>query len=136
MGRNRYLWGIMLGAGVCLPLGAYPATPPSSSSLGTYPSFADVVRVEEMTAMTTVRSPVKRCTWEQLPDQVEYNRYRQERRVTERHARRCRTIYESKAVRTVTGYNVTLRYNGETFTRQMSARPGPRLPVSVEVSAY
>ncbi len=136
MGRNHYLWGIMLGAGICLPLGAYPATHPSSSSLGTYPSFADVVRVEEMTAMTTVRSPVKRCTWQQLPDQVEYNRYRQERRVTERRARRCHTIYESKSVRTVTGYKVTLRYNGETFTRQMSARPGPRLPVSVEVSAY
>jgi uncharacterized protein YcfJ len=113
---------------------APPVKAASTGKVTRYPGFADVISVKEIVQLNTQQTPQKRCTWEQLPDRVVYDRYRQERRVTERRARRCRTEMTSRTVRRVTGYNVTLRYNGETFTRTTVLHPGKRMPVSIEVA--
>ena len=128
--RRVFFGAVALSSLSCLP-GAYGNSQ--------YPSFADVVHVEHI--IENVRKPVaiKRCHWEQLPDQVRYERYHPERhirskRVIERRAKRCRNVTEYRTQKITKGYNVTLRYQGETFTRHMMQRPGARVPVSIEIA--
>ncbi len=128
--RRLFIWSLALTSFVCLP---------STFANSQYPSFAEVVGVESISQ--NVRKPieVKRCRWEQLPDQVRYERFHPDRyshtkRIIERRAKRCRTVTEYRVRKITTGYNVTLNYQGETFTRHMLQRPGSRVPVSVEVA--
>ena len=96
-----------------------------------YVGFARVVRADPIVTRRVERVPVKRCAWEYTPVRRRYHdRYDtpQARRI-----QRCRTSQESRVRETVTGYDVTLRYNGETFTRRTAAHPGARMPVQVEV---
>lgn len=97
-----------------------------------YPAYAEVVRADKITTREQQNTPIKRCTWEQLPSRVHYERYG-ERRVVERRAKRCRTTYDTRTVERVTGYQVTLRYNGETFTRRTLTHPGRRVPITVDL---
>ena len=99
-----------------------------------YPAYAEVVRAEKISHLQHKRTPIKRCTWEYLPRRVTYEHRYGERRVIERRAKRCRTVYENKTIEQITGYDVTLRYNGETFTRRMQIHPGVRVPVTVEIT--
>ena len=103
-----------------------------------YPGYAEVLRVEAITQRQQQRTPVQRCTWEQLPSRVRYQPSYGHgpavRRVTERRAKRCRTVYRDNTVEQVTGYDVTLSYNGEIFTRRTLTHPGARLPVTVELT--
>ena len=105
----------------------------ASARTTTYPAYAEVVRAEKIVQQTQNRTPVKRCTWEQLPSRVRFEPRYGERRVIERRAKRCRTSYESRTVEHITGYNVTLRYNGETFTRRTLTHPGTRMPITVDI---
>ena len=98
----------------------------------TYVGLAHVVRTEPIVARHVERVPVKRCAWEYAPERRRYyDRYEapQARRI-----KRCRTSEESRVRETITGYEVTLRYNGETFTRRTDTQPGARMPVQVEVA--
>jgi uncharacterized protein YcfJ len=100
----------------------------------TYPAYAEVVRAEKVSHLQHRRTPIKRCTWEQLPSRVT-SRYRYgEPQVVERRAKRCRTVYETRSIEQITGYDVTLRYNGEIFTRRMQVHPGVRVPVTIEIT--
>ena len=47
---------------------------------------------------------------------------------------RCRTVDSSRYEQRIEGYDVTYRYNGQTYTTQMAYDPGTRLPVRVDVS--
>lgn len=49
---------------------------------------------------------------------------------------RCHTTDQSRVVKKNDGYLVTYRYNGETFTKRTSTRPGKRIPVNVRVTPY
>lgn len=120
--------GPILGAILLLAIGSVPDTHAAS-----YPAYAEVVRAEKIVQSKQTRTPVKRCTWEQLPSRVRYEHRYGERRVIERRAKRCRTTYEHATAEHVTGYNVTLRYNGETFTRRTVTHPGTRMPISVDI---
>ena len=99
-----------------------------------YPAYAEVVRTEKISHLQDRRTPIKRCTWEQLPSRVTYEHRYGERRVVERRAKRCRTVYETRTIEQIPGYNVTLRYNGELFPRRMQVHPGVRVPVTVEIT--
>ena len=105
---------------------------PDKTGVASYPAYADVISARKVTERESRQTPVKRCTWERLPSEVRYERYG-ERHVIERRAKRCRTVYETNSVDRIVGYDVTLRYNGETFTRRMRTHPGVRLPVTVEI---
>lgn len=50
------------------------------------------------------------------------------------HERRCRTVYETHSEERIEGYNVTYRYDGQTYTTQMPYAPGKRIPVYVSVT--
>jgi len=138
--RNHFTRGLIPGACLFAALFVSHATaesvntPVERDEVSSYPSFADVIKAEAITRRETTRTPVRRCTWEQLPSRVHYYPHRHERHVTERRAERCRTTHESRVVEHIVGYNVTLRYNGETFSRRTNAHPGRRMPVSVEIS--
>lgn len=56
----------------------------------------------------------------------DYPRYREERR--------CHTINERHTEERLTGYRVTYRYQGHTFTRRMDRDPGQRIRVRINVS--
>ena len=49
---------------------------------------------------------------------------------------RCHTTDQSRIVEDIDGYRVTYRYNGETFTKRTSTRPGKRIPINVRVTPY
>ncbi len=96
-----------------------------------YVGFARVVRADPIVTRHVERAPVKRCAWEYAPDRLRhYERYDSSHT---RRIKRCRTTREARVHKTITGYNVTLRYNGETFTRRTEDHPGTRMPVRVEV---
>ncbi len=59
-------------------------------------------------------------------DRHDYPRYRQERR--------CRTVTERHTEERLTGYRVTYRYQGHTFTRHMDHDPGSRIKVRINVT--
>ncbi len=61
--------------------------------------------------------------------------YRDTRVVNETHyVNQCRTVYETRTEERIDGYDVTYRYNGETFTTRMPYDPGDRIPVRVSVT--
>jgi len=120
--------GLITGAVLLLTIGIAP-----QARTATYPAYAEVVRAEKIVQPQQTRTPVKRCTWEQLPSRVRYEPHYGQRRVIARRAKRCRTTYESRTVAHVTGYNVTLRYNGTTFSRHMPVHPGTRVPITVDI---
>ena len=96
-----------------------------------YVGFAQVVRADPIVTRHVERVPVKRCAWEYAP--VRRRHYERYDSPHARRIQRCRTARESRVRETVTGYDVTLRYNGETFTRRTDTHPGARMPVQVEV---
>lgn len=112
----------------------YQANVHAESRSVAYVSYAEVINSTPIYAHRTVNKPVKRCVWEQLPPVERYHRGGLERHVTERRAKRCR--YENTAAQTrfVTGYEVTLVYQGSTFTRITSKKPSKRMPITVEVA--
>ncbi len=123
---------VAIAASVLL-LGAAPSPGAEAAELGTgtYVGLAHVVRTEPIVARHVERVPVKRCAWEYVPVRRRYHE-----RYDTPHARRiqrCRTSEESRVRETITGYDVTLRYNGETFTRRTDTQPGARMPGEVEV---
>jgi len=130
---GKPLKGLLLAALLLVTADTVRADAPHAETTA-YPAYAEVLQVRSVSQPVRSQSPVRRCTWETLPDRVSYDRRYGERRVIERRAKRCRTIYETRTSTRVTGYDVTLRYNGETFTRRMSVRPGDRVPVTIEIS--
>ena len=46
----------------------------------------------------------------------------------------CTTVYEDRQEEELTGYRVTYRYGGETYTTMMDRDPGSSLRVSVDVT--
>ncbi len=58
--------------------------------------------------------------------------------LTNDHARvqRCHTTNQSRIVNDITGYDVTYRYNGETFTKRMDTHPGERVRINVRITTY
>lgn len=100
-----------------------------------YPSFADVIASKPIYSQSTVYNPVRRCTWETLPSVERYSRNGYERRVIERRAKRCRYENRPQFSKQVTGYEVTLRYQGSVFTRTTATQPGNRMPITVEIAA-
>ncbi len=124
---------VVIAAGVLL-FSAAPAFGAVDAEVGTntYVGLAHVVRTEPIVARHVERVPVKRCAWEYAPERRRYHdRYDTPRT---RRMQRCRTSEESRVRETITGYEVTLRYNGETFTRRTDTQPGARMPVQVEVA--
>jgi len=51
-----------------------------------------------------------------------------------RYVRRCTRIQGSAPARAVDGYDVTYRYNGQTFSKWLPEHPGSTLPITVSVS--
>jgi uncharacterized protein YcfJ len=51
-----------------------------------------------------------------------------------REVERCETVYETEEKRERTGYQVSYRYNGHTFTTKMQHRPNDSIRVRVMVS--
>ncbi len=127
MAPQRKILAATLLSAACCTMAAQAAT---------YPAYAEVLEAKKIVQQKQTRTPVKRCTWEQLPSRVRYEHRYGERRVIERRAKRCRTSYQSRTVNEVTGYDVTLRYNGETFTRRTLTHPGTRIPITVEVQPH
>ena len=66
-----------------------------------------------------------------IGNQVAYGKNNSTHRV-----QRCHTSDQSRVVEENDGYLVTYRYNGETFTKRMSTRPGKRIPINVRVTPY
>jgi len=50
-----------------------------------------------------------------------------------RNEQRCSTEYETQWQQTITGYNVTYRYQGETYNTRMDYDPGDKIRVHVQV---
>ena len=50
--------------------------------------------------------------------------------------RRCHTTNQSRIENDITGYDVTYRYNGETFTKRMDTHPGKRVRINVRITPY
>ncbi|MFT5721877.1 MAG: hypothetical protein ACI9W6_002195 [Motiliproteus sp.] len=50
-----------------------------------------------------------------------------------RNEERCSTEYETRWQQTITGYNVTYRYQGETYNTRMDYDPGAKIRVNVQV---
>lgn len=48
--------------------------------------------------------------------------------------RRCEVTWESRSVERVTGYEVSYRYAGRTFTRVVDRHPGDRMRVRVDIA--
>ena len=108
-----------------------PELAPADQNVAAYAGMARVVRADPIVARRVEKVPVKRCAWEYAPVRRRYHE-----RYDTPHARRiqrCRTTQETRVRETVTGYDVTLKYNGETFTRRADEHPGSRMPVHVEV---
>ena len=97
----------------------------------TYQGYALVIKTTPIIEHTKTRVPVQRCTWEQLPSRTRYYPAYNERRVMERRLKRCRTDYKTRIIKNTVGFDVTLIYNGETFSRRTVEHPGTRLPVSI-----
>lgn len=51
-----------------------------------------------------------------------------------RYVRRCTRTPGSAPARVVDGYDVTYRYNGQTFSKWLPEHPGSTLPITVSVS--
>ncbi len=111
--------------------GALEELPASTSS---YVGFAQVVKAAPIVSRQVERTPVKRCAWEYAPVRRRY--YERYEAPSTRRIRRCRTTYESRVDEQITGYDVTLRYNGEIFHRRTSDHPGNRVPLQVEVAPF
>lgn len=47
---------------------------------------------------------------------------------------RCRTVYDRRTEERIDGYDVTYRYDGQTYTTRMPYDPGERVPVRVSVT--
>lgn len=109
------------------------ATPAMANAVS-YTGSARVVKATPIFSRSVSNVPIKRCTWETLPSRTKYYPQYNERRVTERRAKRCRTTYESRGKQTITGYDVTLEYNGERFQRQTDVHPGSRMSVSIDIA--
>ena len=109
------------------------STPVAVSAAQTYQGRAEVIAVHPLKRSKTTLVPVKQCHWQQLPQRVQHYPHRYERRVIERRAKRCRTVEQSRTVQHITGYNVTLRYQGETFTKFSRTHPGSTMPVSIAI---
>ena len=107
---------------------------PAMANAANYTGFARVVKATPIISRSVSNVPIKRCTWEALPSRTKYYPEYNERRVTERHAKRCRTSYESRSKQNITGYDVTLEYNGERFERQSDIHPGTRMSVSIDIA--
>jgi hypothetical protein len=93
-----------------------------------------VVKATPIVSRSVSKVPIKHCTWETLPSRTKYYPEYNERRVTERRARRCRSSHESQVKQNIIGYHVTLEYNGERFVRQTTVHPGSRIPVSIDIT--
>ncbi len=102
-----------------------------SASTASYVGYAQVVKADPIVSRQVERTPVKRCAWEYAPVRRRY--YDRHDTSSSRRIRRCRTTYESRVDEQITGYDVTLRYNGETFHRRTATHPGTRVPLRVEV---
>jgi len=52
----------------------------------------------------------------------------------QRYARRCSQVQQTRQVRVIDGYDVSYRYNGQTFSKWLREHPGSTVPVTVSVS--
>ena len=50
------------------------------------------------------------------------------------YVRQCRTVYDRRSEERIDGYEVTYRYDGQTYTTRMPYDPGERVPVRVSVT--
>ena len=103
-----------------------------TSSSASYVGYARVIEADPIVSRHIERVPVKRCAWEYAPVRRRYYD-RHDAAPHSRRIQRCRTTYESRVQEQITGYDVTLRYNGETFQRRTSTHPGTRVALRVEV---
>ena len=126
----RLMYGLIFWSGTIVCALATPAMANAAS----YTGSARVVKATPIISRSVSNVPIKRCTWEALPSRTKYYPEYNERRVTERHAKRCRTSYESRPKQNITGYDVTLEYNGERFERQTDVHPGTRMSVSIDIA--
>ena len=101
------------------------------ATAASYVGYAQVVAANPIVSRRVERTPVKRCAYEYAPVRRRY--YERHDTSSGRRIRRCRTTYESRVDEQITGYDVTLRYNGETFQRRTASHPGTRVPLQVEV---
>lgn len=51
-----------------------------------------------------------------------------------RYVDQCRTVYDRRTEERIDGYDVTYRYDGQTYTTRMPYDPGERVPVRVSVT--
>ncbi|MGH8529861.1 MAG: glycine zipper 2TM domain-containing protein [Nevskiales bacterium] len=50
------------------------------------------------------------------------------------YVNQCRTVHETRTEERIDGYDVTYRYDGQTYTTRMPYDPGERIPVRVSVT--